>query len=307
MKKLLALSLMGFLIPVLMALTLEPDDPGEPIRPPTPINGHPFDDKTLRGVILDLADDIWLNIHSDEDIFIGIKSIAKNGGVTPERMTKMLESIVREGLRDMKKETKGSDEYSFAAAKLDEPVLMLRIFNGPNTLALLEECALSKDDRGVVEALKTYIHIAGAVEALPLILKTFTDELLAKNGKGMNPVRNGVFKELQNAAIKLKNEGKNEDANKVYTALIAFAYLEFEPNTARQLDQILCSDLPDYSTSIEREQSIEKFLGMGLNTDYFKNIKSEIGKVQAGKRRDYSKMPLVKNPPAETKTILLTP
>lgn len=309
MKKLPILLTLGLLTVMGMA-SLDPNVPlpKVPKREPTPIQGFPIDDTTLRGQIFDLLDDIWLNIETIEGYLEGVRNIAKNGGVTPERMTKMLESIVREGLRDMKKEKKGSVEYLAATAKLDEPVLMLRVFNGPDTPALLRECALAGDNRGTVEALKTHIYIAGVVEAQPLILEVFTKELVAKKGIDINPLRIGVLKELHRAAKKLESEGgKEDDVNGVYVVLIALAQMECEPNTALQLDQILCSTLPDYSTSFDREKAIGKFLTMGLNTDYFKNIKAEVNKIPAEKRRDYVKQPLIKNPPKEMKTIRIDP
>ena len=294
MKKALTFFVLGFIVPSLLALSLDPkrEDHGIPIRKPIPIKEIPLDDATLRGVILDLADNIWLDIHSREDVLLSIQSIAKEGGVTSERMTKMLESIVREGLRDMKKEKKGSVEYAAATAKLDDPVLMLSVFPGPDTLALLRECALSQDNRATVEALKAYIHVAGAVDAIPLILEIFVGEIVTKSGKDLNPLRNGVYTSLQRAAEKLASENKDDDVKKIYISLVGMAMIECEPNAAFQLDQILCAGLPDYATSIEREKAIEKFLNMGLNTDYFKNVKAEITKVPASKRRDYSKQPL---------------
>ena len=293
MKKLLVLFAFGFLCTSLMA-SLDPDvpPPKVPTREPTPVQGFPIDDATLRGQIFDLLDDIWLNIETNEGFLDGIKSIAKDGGVTPERMTKMLESIVREGLRDMKTAKKGSTEYSAATAKLDEPVLMLRVFHGPDTLALLRECALAKDNRGTVEALKTYIHIAGAVEAMPLVWEVFIGEIVEKRGSDLNPLRRGVYTSLQQVAEKLRREGKGDDFNKVYIGLMGMAKVECEPNAAYLLDQILCSGHPDYATSIDREKAIEKFLDMRLNLDYFKNIKTEVTKIPANKRRDYNKQPL---------------
>ena len=309
MKKQLVFVTLNFLTSALMAVLIDPDvgeSTGLPIREPTQIKELPLDDATLKGVILDFADNIWLDHRSEEDILNGIRGIAKEYDIPPERMTMMLENIVREGLRDMKIQKKDSLEYSDAKAKTVEPVRMLGVFHGPNTIALVKECAQSEDG-GRISALKTYIQIVGAVEAMPFILEVFAKELLAKSGNDMNPFRIGVFKDLHRAAQKLKAENKNDDADFVYTALIAFAFLEFEPNTAVQLDQILCSALPDYASSIDREKSIEKFLDKGYNTDYFKNVRNEINKIPAKQRRDYGKQPLVKNPPKEIKTITIQP
>ena len=293
MKRSLVFFVSGIITPTLLALSLDPkrEDHGIPIRKPTPIKEIPLDDATLRGVIFDLVDNIWLDIHTGEDVLLGIQSIAKEGGVTPERMTKMLESIVREGLREMQKAERGSAEYSAAAAKVVEPVEMLNVFHGPDTLALVKECARSGHG-GCVSAMKTYINLVGAVEALPFLGEILIGEIVAKGGKDLNPHRGGLFKSLQNAANNLAKENKNDDALKIYIFLMGLAIMECEPNAAVKLDQILCSGLPDYATSIEREKAIGKFADFPMNTDYFKNIKAEIIKVPVSKRRDYSKQPL---------------
>ena len=308
MKKSLAFLTLGFLTSALMA-SLDPDipPPKVPVREPTPIQGFPINDATLRGQIFDLIDDIWLNIETEEGFLFGVKDIAQKGGVTPERMTKMLESIVREGLRELEKTEKGTAEYTAARTKVIEPVQMLSVFPGPNTLALLKECALAEKG-GRTSAMKSYISIAGAVESIPFLAEIIVGEAFANKVQGkrdLNPYRASIVDTLHSAAKKLEAENKKDDALQVYIFLKAMAWTETEPNTAYKLDQILCATLPDYSTSFEREQNIEQFADLQMNTDYFKNIKAELSKVPANRRRDYEKQPLRQVKESEMRTILL--
>ena len=292
MKKLLTFLALVFLFSPLKALELELDgDSGLPFRKPTSITEIPVDDTTLRGLIFDVVDNIWLDIHTNQDFIGRTKGIARKGGVAPERMAKMLESIVREGLREMRTAEKGTAEYSAAAIKIVEPVEMLSVFHGPDTPALLEECArLGK--AGSISAMKTYVDIVGAVESIPLLGEVLIGEVVAKGGKNLNPHRGGLFESLQKSAQKLESEKKEDDALKVYIFLLGLAFIEYEPNTAVKLDRILCAGLPDYATSFDREKIIGKFADLPMNTDYFKNLRSEIRKVPANNRRDYNKQPL---------------
>ena len=292
MKTSLTLLCLALLTPALMALTLDPDgDPVVPLRKPTLITETPVDDSTLRGLIFDVIDNIWLDIHTTEDFLARTKGIARKGSVTPERMTGMLEGIVREGLSDLEKAKKDSAESSLAKKNVIGSVQMMTIFHGPDTVALLKECARSEKG-GRTSAMRTYINIVGAVDALPFLGEVLVGEFAAKKGKDLNPYRSSIFDSLHDDAKKLASENKDDDALKVYIFLMGMAILEHEPNAAAQLDHILCSALPDYATSIQREQAIGKIADLPLNSDHFKKIKTEISKVPANKRRDYNKQPL---------------
>ena len=291
MKNVLVLITLVFSVPTLMAETLMPGDPGGPWREPTPIKETPVDDATLRSLIFDGIDNIWRDIHTEEDLFAYARAVANRGGVTSERMTKMLESLVREGLQEIEKAKMESEAYWAALRKTVEPIRMLSVFPGSNTPALLRECALSKKG-GSIAAMRAYIDVMGAVDASPLLLEVLIGEVVEKGGKDLNPHRIGIFRHLQEAANKLAKENKDDDVKQVYVVLMVFALMEFEPNTAGVLDQMLCEGLPDYATSFDREKAIEKFVDMPMNTDYFKNIKAEVRKIPADKRRDFKKNPL---------------
>jgi len=292
MKKTLSFVMLGFFASTLIA-SLDPDlpPPKIPIREPTPVRGFPIDDVTLRGQIFDFIDNIWLSRQTSEDLLLGIQGIAKEGGVTHERMTKMLENIVREGMRELETAEYDSTEYWEAISKVVEPIQMLSVFHGPNTVKLLTDCArFGKAGRTV--AMMSYVHIVGAVEAIPLLAEVLIGEIVEKSGKDLNPHRGALFDILQKSAQKLTSEKKDDDALKVYIFFISLAIMECEPNAAAKLDRILCAGLPDYATSFDREKAIGKFADLPMNTDYFKNIRDEIRKVPANKRRDYGKQPL---------------
>ena len=305
MKKILIFLVLGFLTSVLMA-SLDPDFPPPkiPTREPTPVQGFPVDDVTLRGQIFDIIDDIWLSRQTAEDFLLGIQGVAKRGGVTPERMTEMLECIIREGQHELRTAEKDSPAHWNALRKVIEPIQMLSVFHGPNTIALLQECARSEKG-GRTSAMRTYISIVGAVDALPFLGEVLVGEFVAKKGKDLNPYRGSIFTCLQDAAKKLGSENKDDGALKVYIFLMGMAILECEPNAAAQLDHILCSALPDYATSIQREQAIGKIADLPLNTDHFKKIKTEISKIPDNKRRDYNKQPLREVREAEVHKIMI--
>ena len=307
MKKTLVFLALGFVTSVLMA-SLDPDFPPPkiPTREPTPVQGFPVDDVTLRGQIFDIIDDIWLSRQTAEDFLLGIQGVAKRGGVTPERMTKMLERIIREGQQELKTAEKDSPEHWNALRKVIEPIRMLSVFHGPDTIALLQECARSEKG-GRTSAMRTYISIVGAVDALPFIGEILIGEIVAKKRKDSNPYRGSIFECLEDAAKKLANANKDDDVLKVYIFLMGIALLEYEPNAAAKLDHILCSALSDYVTSVQRAQTIEKIAYLPVDSDYFKKVKTEISKTPVSKRRDYTKQPLKRVNELEMGNIRIAP
>ena len=265
------------------------------IKAPIPMPDLPISDEILRRQVLGQTNVIFPDRPLTGNWVADWNNFVELGDIAPERITKTIEGLIREILHDMKKAGKDSEVFPIGRTKLRRLFNFLQVFKlyGPNTFAVLKECASAKiDDRVTIDALCAIIHAVGAVEALPIIGDIFIEEVQARNGKGFNFNNYEVYAALRRAAKELIEEGKEDDARKVYTVLIGLTRIEYQPTPALSLDNILCSDLPDYATSANREYVLSFFEDKEWGADRVRNALAEIRKVPANKRRDYGKQPL---------------
>jgi len=211
-------------------------------------------------------------------------------GVPPERVTEMLEDIVRKGKSAMEKfrEEKWEayfrgwlpESYRIAEYSASYSLILLREFPGPNTLALLRECAPFEDQLISPTAIETYIALAGG-DSVP-----FLRELIEKNQhviKIITPHLGGVISDL-------KKKGRNDDVEKFHALMLEQLRVQ-SWTAAERLDAVLCATLDGYIQSVQRVQLAQKHINSENNfaREGFAKIKAEVDAVPADKRVDLSK------------------
>ena len=133
------------------------------------------------------------------------ESIAKAHNISNERMTKVLEEIVRENLPAIKNGT-GRTLNVF-------PLIQnMQIFHGTNTVALLKECMATPldpiHDSIFRDAVETYVVIAGA-ESIPFFREAIENKRLDEKRRSF------VYVHLEIATDKLKEKNKTDDVEKI--------------------------------------------------------------------------------------------
>gem|GEM_PF-2549604 len=241
------------------------------------------DDATLKGLILNFVCDTH-EPPLDEQKEEGwrrptVQDVAAWHDVSPERMTRVLEELVRERLSDMK-EAKG-DRKTIAHTDVHILLQAFKTFHGINTLALLRECALSY---GFHSAVESYVHILGGGG-------DSADFLQEVQAKGYIPTNRLFYNFLRDTAINLREKKQNDEAEKFYAAMLNMIRREQDAGNADNMDKALCASLDGYAQSVQREQVAQRFV-TSLNVwvrNRFEAIKTEIGAVPADKRIDLSK------------------
>jgi len=205
-----------------------------------------------------------------------------NGNKIPhERMLKLIEEIIRERLpilRGVEDEKYDLLEEVIAAIEL------LKIFHGPNTLALLKECAQIKDSWISLSIAETYILIQEEEGDSISFLK----ELKETNNF---PDKYAFCLFIEDIIADLKEKNKNEAVENYLAFLLDLILTEEDPCDANQIDRLLCKILDGYPQSVQREQMTQIFLNFDddWTRERFNEIKSEIEKLPADKRIDFSK------------------
>jgi len=164
----------------------------------------PIDDATIRGYIRDyscghLDEGIPPIINRTEDLLLRYD-------ISKERMARILEEMIQEELLIIEAKPFDYDEIIYDSVYLSNYINDLEIFHNANTLALLKECAMSKEEGVRYRAVNVYVLIAGA-ESIPLVREVLTD--------GRIKSRYSFIKEfLPETVARLKDEGKTADAEK---------------------------------------------------------------------------------------------
>ena len=221
-----------------------------------------------------------------------IKNFATAQKISPERMIKFIEEIIRERLPMLQKLT--GDKYNISVVEISRAVSLLQTFHGPNSLALLKECVQTKDDLIRQSAIETYILIQeGEGDSV-----SFLREVNEMNGLYH---RYSFCQFLEGIINDLKEKNKNEVVDDYHAFLLDLLFAEQNASNATPLDKLLCKTLDGYPQSVQREQMIQKFLVSEneLIRKRYNVIKSEIEQIPADKRTDLNnvkKITLIEQP-----------
>ena len=148
-----------------------------------------------------------------------------------------------------------------------------------SALPLFEEMTGAANGNTRLFAVEAYIKVAG-VDSFPFIRSSFEKHpaLLMEYT---------VIEEFGRQLKKAKNTSPNKDLSEAYIFLLR----EVREGKCRGdiLDKVLCENLPEYATSIQREAAAETM--MKSSNDYLRNmgnnIKNEIEKTPKEKRKDF--------------------
>jgi len=250
------------------------------------------DDVALKSLIRRTA----FSGHEPSPTVQGIATVFK---IPPERMAKILEEIIREGLSDMEKaegDAKTSPSHQVSAA-----LRQLKDFRSPNTLKLIKECAIvSKNDRIRCTAVQAYIENANRDGGIVDFLREVVTEghLSGMSRYEVYQSLGGIVGYKEGFLTELKVKNKNDDAEKLLVFMLDRVLVEQEWFGVYQLDSVLCINLDGYAQSIQRAQIVQKFVNSKHDwvRNRFGEIKAEIDKIPAGQRTDLSQR--FKLPPA---------
>ena len=191
---------------------------------------QPIDDATLKMFILqELCSGHHPPFETDENgmpIPVGLptaEGIAKGHNIPRERMARILEEMLRDNLPALERGVLDAIEVS--------PLIWeLQTFHNANTLALLEECAMSSDKNVRDNAIVSYISIAKA-ESIPFLRKAFAEGRVHHSW--------GIYNHLEGITQDLKSNGKTDDAEKFYAFLKEMTQAEQNPFSVKKIEDIL--------------------------------------------------------------------
>ena len=214
-----------------------------------------------------------------------------------ERKAMAVEEIIREGLSDM--ETADERKKSHLRQNIYTMLQQLKDFQSPNTLELLRECIVSKDDGIQCNAVLAYVEITrGEGDAVDFLRKVYTEGRFLDMGRHEISRFLGGDKYTDSFLAELKAKNKNDNVEKFLALMFEMVQTEQHPGIADQMDGVLCRNLDGYAQSIQRAQIVQKFVNSTYDwvRNRFGEIKAEIDKIPADQRTDLSQR--FKLPPA---------
>jgi len=220
--------------------------------------------------------------------------LAHEAGIPRERLITVLEDVIREGISVTEKDGEDIKTYEAARSDIIDCMMILGTFPNYNMLPLVKEGLKSQDDIVRSISMIRYIRITGEIESIP-----FLRETLPKDGMSMS--RSGIYWQLGDAVARLKDAGKNDDAEKILAFLMERTQTEMAPFSISGLDIVLCNAISDYANSVQRQQAIQKFLDSNpaWERELYDRRKSELDALPADQRTDLSARFNLAPPPNE--------
>jgi len=210
-----------------------------------------------------------------------IRNVAKENGLTEEEMFKETESIVQNFRRSSENFSAGSTDNqrnTDAYWCLTMIQVLSRDF-GNKYLPLFEDMAISSNDMVRFNGYTAYVKVAGT-DSLPFIEKITKTPCL----NGLDQYR--IYRVFGEQISKAKKEFPKKDLSKQFSHLVDMAIRGDIRGDI--IDKVLCENLPEYATSIQREAAAETMIKS--SNDYLRgmgnNIKGEIEKTPKEKRKD---------------------
>ncbi|MCL1921215.1 MAG: hypothetical protein FWG50_09100 [Kiritimatiellaeota bacterium] len=206
------------------------------------------------------------------------QDVAKKHNVPPEQMTRILEGLVRKWLIAWEK-AEGFDKISYGGAILTL-ALQFKYFHGPDTPALVRECALSFEDRFIVE---TYITISGGGgDSVSLVREMIAKGLLEGSERDL------LYRHWGRFIGQLKGKGQVADADKILAFMKEEVQTEQYLGSLQQLDKILCAHLEGYADDPRRQPVVKRIKVMEEEARKQAEIMDrELAEFNAGLRRQH--------------------
>ena len=227
-----------------------------------------------------------LRPYDDAPEYLKSDRIKKSIGrykVPQERMTEILEELIHTGTSILENE-KANDRIRYLAnMQVEGAIIMLEEYPGPNSLALLKQYALSKNEPLRHQeplrhsALLSYITLADA-ESVPVIR-----ESIEAMGMPNTIVRYRIYRKLSEAVERLK-EGNQGVALEKINAFLLDMLPEANWYLFGKLDSILCKSLDDYAYSFQREWSLRLYPRLTQDGGSHHDIQTEFNNVPLEKR-----------------------
>ena len=247
-----------------------------------------IDEETLEKRIAE----IYPNYGSLEMFNANVRERVLEGGVSPEWVTVVLENQIRKYLPELAERLEKeryrigglSDVCRDLGMRVTRPVIVLREFPGPDTLALIQECTFSKDSIVFDYAVDTYVSIAGG-DSVP-----FLRELAARGGGG----RSGrLSSNLRTFFSAYEKNNRTDDAAKLHAFLLELLQTGDDWGDVHSLDRVLCDTLDGYAKSVQRAQAIQRFsekMQKTNNTDdqeRHRKVQADVEKTPVKERKDF--------------------
>ena len=208
---------------------------------------------------------------------------AKKDGLSKDTMLAEMASMAREYRRQSEDTGKWSDEdHNDDAVRCLRVLQIVAVFRDRSTLPLFEEMAVASNWMIRMNGFIGYIKLAGT-DSVPFLQKVL------QNGRLTELDHYRIYRTFQEQLESAREHGDNKGVQNGVAFLLETAQRENKGNAAKRLDEALCSLLPDYSKSVQREEVAARFVKEG--NDYYKRhfgtIKEEIEKTHEGKRKDF--------------------
>jgi len=234
----------------------------------------------FRGVVRSAAEGF---IGDKEGVFTNVVKHAQKCNLTQEESIAEMSALAREYRRISEKSLQGKTPEEEArdhdARRCLRILQLFSCFGDRSTLPIFEEMSAASNTWIRLNGYIGYIKVAG-VGSGPFIRKYF------RTAPGPM-IEYTVIEEFGRQLKKTKNTSPSKDLSESYIFLLK----EVQEGKCRGdiLDKVLCENLPEYSTSIQREIAAETMLkseneclrGMG------NSIKTEIEKTPREKRKDF--------------------
>ena len=235
--------------------------------------GQP-DDETLKraiGIILEEAS--WDDLPTDPEYrFTTMQDIADKHKASPEQMTRVLEEFVREELSTLEKAQ--GVEKQVCEGFISTLVQQFNHFHGPDTPALVKECALILGDRSTVE---DYITLSGGGGDSVFLLRDFI-----ARGDTKDFDRYPLYECLGNFIPQLTGKGQTADVDKILAFMKEMIQTEQGLGSARELDNILCAHLEGYADDPQRQPVLKRIEVMAEETkERLKMMEKELEEINA--------------------------
>ena len=248
-----------------------------------------IDEETLEKRIENIYRGDYSSLRSLHD---NVRERILEGGVSPEWVTTTLEHQIREclpileemGKHDWHFENGLSKAYRAARQRVAYPVVVLREFPGPDTLALIRECSFSTDSVVSDCAVASYVAVAGG-DSVP-----FLREYVAGGGDGRS---RRLSRNLRWDIKKFKERNKNDDAAGLNAFLLELLHKEERWGNVESIDEALCMTLDGYEQSVQRAQAIQKCSAEMRKTnntvaqERYRKTQAEVEKTPENARKDF--------------------
>ena len=218
---------------------------------------HPPSEVELKGMLY--ARGTWERQRISTSIRLWTaKDIADEYVIPYERMTEIVEDMIRKRLANPENKRRPENEHPGQESRGDEDpsvlyylVMDLRLLHGTNTLALLKECTLYPDSGVQGNAIVTYIRILeGGGDSVPFLRESIA--------KGLLPEGISFYYFFPDFIAKLKEKGQTEDVEKLHGFMLERLETEPEHHNVEQLDRVLCATLEGYEKSPRRQVAVER-------------------------------------------------